>query len=153
MKATEHVHEWAFSIYFPHIYCAAKGCNETMAVVDAEARINEYETLKDELAEHDAYYRKVVDGKCAPDEVHCTCVPALRDKIKQLEAELATYKEQMLEQITRKDKSITENEALRELFWMTLYYWMGPELGPMPTDKEMYNKIADTHALLTREDE
>ena len=43
--------------------------------------------LEEELAEHDAYYRKVVDDECAPDEVHCTCVPALRDKIDQLEAE------------------------------------------------------------------
>lgn len=41
-----------------------------------------------------------------------------------------------------------ENKGLRELFWMTLYYWMGPEFGHVPTDKEMYNKIADVYTLL-----
>ncbi|TET43249.1 MAG: hypothetical protein E3J60_00785 [Dehalococcoidia bacterium] len=41
-----------------------------------------------------------------------------------------------------------ENEGLRGLFWMTLYYWMGPEFGPVPTDEEMYNKIASTYTLL-----
>ena len=40
--------------------------------------------LRAQLDEHDAYYRKVVNDECAPDEVHCTCVPALRDKIDEL---------------------------------------------------------------------
>jgi len=44
--------------------------------------------LEAELTEHNAYYRKVINEECAPDEVHCTCVPALRDKIRQLEAKL-----------------------------------------------------------------
>jgi hypothetical protein len=48
--------------------------------------------LEAKLAEHDAYYKKVVNEECASDEVHCTCVPALRDKINQLEAELGEYK-------------------------------------------------------------
>ena len=59
--------------------------------------MNEYEQaltmillkLEDELVEHDAYYRKVVNDECAPDEVHCTCVPALRDKIDRLEDTVA----------------------------------------------------------------
>ncbi len=40
--------------------------------------------LRAQLDEHDAYYRKVVNDECAPDEIHCTCVPALRDKIDEL---------------------------------------------------------------------
>jgi hypothetical protein len=60
------------------------------------------------------------------------------------------YKEGELDECIEQAKQLeAENEALRELFWMTLYYWMGPEFGPMPTDEEMYNKIAETHALLT----
>ena len=46
----------------------------------------EIAALEAELQEHDDYYRKVVNDECAPDEVHCTCVPALRDKIDTLDA-------------------------------------------------------------------
>lgn len=46
--------------------------------------------LLEQLDEHDAYYRKVVNDECAPDEVHCTCVPALRDKIDTLQADSDT---------------------------------------------------------------
>ncbi len=46
-----------------------------------------------------------------------------------------------------------ENEPLRELFQMTLGYWMGPEFGPVPTDEEMYNKIANVDALLKAEEQ
>jgi hypothetical protein len=35
------------------------------------------------FAEIEDYYKRVVSEQCAPDELHCTCVPALR-------AELAT---------------------------------------------------------------
>ena len=49
--------------------------------------------LKRELAEHDEYYRKVMNEECAPDEVHCTCVPALRDGIAALKRELQDAKE------------------------------------------------------------
>jgi hypothetical protein len=44
--------------------------------------------LLEQLDEHDAYYRKVVNDECAPDEVHCTCVPALRDKIDTLQKQV-----------------------------------------------------------------
>ena len=46
--------------------------------------ITEVVELESELAEHDAYYRKVVNGECAPDEKHCTCVPVLRKEIEVL---------------------------------------------------------------------
>jgi hypothetical protein len=37
-------------------------------------------TLEDYLE----YYNKVINEQCAPDEKHCTCVPALRQEIKRL---------------------------------------------------------------------
>lgn len=60
--------------------------NHACARIDSDAeRIAD---LKEELQAHDDYYRIVVNDECAPDEVHCTCVPALRKKIDNLEAEL-----------------------------------------------------------------
>jgi len=41
-----------------------------------------------ELAEIHNTYVSIVTGPCAPDEVHCTCVPALRGEIERLNAEL-----------------------------------------------------------------
>jgi hypothetical protein len=43
---------------------------------------------EDKLKEHDEYYRRVVNEECAPDELHCTCVPALRAEIAELRADL-----------------------------------------------------------------
>ncbi len=43
--------------------------------------------LTDQLNEWGEQYRKIIsDGGC-PDEVHCACVPALREEIKRLQAE------------------------------------------------------------------
>jgi len=39
-----------------------------------------------ELAEIHNTYVSIVTGPCAPDEVHCTCVPALRGEIERLKA-------------------------------------------------------------------
>ena len=41
----KHVCKWAFSIYFPYVYCK---CGKTMAVEEANARLNKYEILKAE---------------------------------------------------------------------------------------------------------
>ena len=41
-----------------------------------------------------------------------------------------------------------ENGVLMEVFWMTFYYWMGDEFGPVPTDEEMYNKLAGIYTIL-----
>jgi hypothetical protein len=38
------------------------------------------------LADHQADAAKVLAEQCAPDEVHCSCVPHLRARIKALEA-------------------------------------------------------------------
>jgi hypothetical protein len=40
---------------------------------------------KMELTELKEYYRKVIEERCPTDEKHCTCVPALRFRIKELE--------------------------------------------------------------------
>lgn len=40
------------------------------------------------MAYFDDYYA-VLDDECAPDERHCSCVPHLRRRIAELEAQLA----------------------------------------------------------------
>jgi hypothetical protein len=42
-----------------------------------------------ELAEIKASFASTVAGECAPDEKHCTCVPALRYEVAALKAKLA----------------------------------------------------------------
>ena len=64
---TEHVHEWAFSIYFPHIYCNVKGCNETMAVLEAEARLNATSRLPAD--EHFRWFADMVEQAPNLDEI------------------------------------------------------------------------------------
>ena len=43
--------------------------------------VNEVTELRSKLADGDEYYRRVINEECAPDEQHCTCVPALRHEI------------------------------------------------------------------------
>ena len=50
-----------------------------------EKRIAE---LEGELSDIKETYRTVMEEKCASDEVHCACVPALRSKIAELEQEI-----------------------------------------------------------------
>lgn len=46
--------------------------------LDAQAKLDDIEDA----------YRIVIDEKCAPDEKHCTCVPHLRRRVAELEAEV-----------------------------------------------------------------
>ena len=48
----------------------------------------EIERLKADLAEITATHARIVSGECAPDEKHCTCVPALRGEIGRLCGEI-----------------------------------------------------------------
>jgi hypothetical protein len=49
----------------------------------------ERDELRAKLADWQETYANIVAERCAPDEHHCTCVPALRAHIKELEAQLA----------------------------------------------------------------
>jgi len=48
--------------------------------------------LEAQLAEFRDDYEQVVNEQCASDELHCTCVPALRKRIAELETFLANIK-------------------------------------------------------------
>jgi hypothetical protein len=43
-----------------------------------------YEELEEKLKDITDTYKEVMNEKCSADEMHCTCVPFLRDEIKQL---------------------------------------------------------------------
>jgi DNA repair exonuclease SbcCD ATPase subunit len=43
--------------------------------------------LEGELTEIHEQYKRVMEERCAPDEHHCTCVPLLRKRIAELEAD------------------------------------------------------------------
>ncbi|HUT61962.1 MAG TPA: ead/Ea22-like family protein [Phycisphaerae bacterium] len=60
-------------------------CDPATIIADLD-RIAELEA---EIAERDAAHRRVVFGACAPDELHCTCVPSLRAEIERLRAAIA----------------------------------------------------------------
>jgi len=55
--------------------------NEKDLVLRAEAQL---EDLITEIDDGNDYYRRVVMEQCAPDELHCTCVPGLRKEIDKL---------------------------------------------------------------------
>ena len=49
--------------------------------------------LKEEIDDANETYRMVIEEKCPTDEVHCTCVPHLRRRIKELETVLEPFAE------------------------------------------------------------
>lgn len=53
-------------------------------IKELKAKIAE---LEEQLKDRDEAYRKVMEEKCPPDEKHCTCVPFLRERIAELEAD------------------------------------------------------------------
>lgn len=67
--------------------------NFAVALVIRELK-SQVAQLEEELEDHATYYRKIVNGECALDELHCACVPALRDKIKKQETEIETLKKE-----------------------------------------------------------
>lgn len=48
----------------------------------------EIEDLKETVSDYEESHRKIIAEECAGDEKHCTCVPALRQRVAELEAEL-----------------------------------------------------------------
>ena len=62
------------------------------AVKTRDQRIAE---LKEEIDDANETYRMVIEEKCPTDEVHCTCVPHLRRRIKELEMVLMKFEERV----------------------------------------------------------
>ena len=56
-----------------------------LSIIDAAQNEAEANDLRAEVEEWKEYSRNVCEEKCAGDEIHCTCVPALRKRIRQLE--------------------------------------------------------------------
>lgn len=75
-----------------HAAKCEKGPLQKLAKAEAErdAAITERAQVVAELTDIKASYRATVDGPCAPDEQHCSCVPALRAEVERLKATLST---------------------------------------------------------------
>ena len=100
--------------------------------------------LEEQIADMNDAYKVVMDEKCADDEIHCTCVPALRQQIKQLEDERrmyldekATFKEQvkqledMLKDIKNADKRFLQLFlvlASINIIFLVLLIWIYDDL-------------------------
>lgn len=52
----------------------------------AEQAAADNAAMTERIAEYENAYKKIMAEECAPDEVHCTCVPALKIRITKLEA-------------------------------------------------------------------
>lgn len=72
----------------------------------------EMATAKDALKDWQDYQRQVVHERCASDEEHCTCVPALRLEIERLRATIAEKEA---------TQSVTEQEAARYQAALAVY--------------------------------
>jgi hypothetical protein len=53
---------------------------------------DELQDYKDDAEQSKSVFKRILDEKCPSDEVHCTCVPHLREEYKKLEAERDDYK-------------------------------------------------------------
>lgn len=58
------------------------------ALTETNARISQ---MHAQMLDYFAAYYAVLDGECAPNEKHCSCVPHLRRRIAELEAQLAAH--------------------------------------------------------------
>ena len=59
---------------------------DTIAKETKRVLAQQFRKVSRELADIHETYRNVVAEKCAGDEVHCSCVPALRGKIDELKS-------------------------------------------------------------------
>lgn len=80
---------------------------------ELELRIKELEEYKADIEEET---RMVMSEKCADDEVHCTCVPVLRQKIAELEKEVNNWKEFAAHESRNKDYYIALLDKIAETF-------------------------------------
>lgn len=62
-----------------------------LEAADVPALLARIEALEYQITDRDDSFRRVIAEQCAPDERHCSCVPALRARIAELEA-AATWK-------------------------------------------------------------
>ena len=77
-------------------YCA---CGEELRCHEIQSRLNEYEKLKDELADIRESHRIVMSEECPSGEVHCTCVPILgaeNEKLKRATEALSANRARQL---------------------------------------------------------
>jgi hypothetical protein len=63
--------------------------------------------LRAELANWKEDHRRVMSEECAPDEKHCTCVPALRKRIFELEAD----RDDTFSRLVHSERTRVENES------------------------------------------
>ena len=48
--------------------------------------VREIDRLRERISDYEDDYRHTINEECAGDEVHCSCVPHLRKRIKELES-------------------------------------------------------------------
>ena len=69
--------------------------------------------LEKRLSDYDVSYVAVLEEKCAGDELHCACVPHLRQRIAELEAERDQLRAELDGADGAGQELMAENEALR----------------------------------------
>ena len=90
--------------------------------------------LRIQLQEHKDYYAKVINEPCPSDEIHCTCVPALRARIEEMESQLAAERDALLtsaSEVVGMDVRIKELETALK-FYANKGHWMTDGLGSEP---------------------
>ena len=70
--------------------------------------------LREQIADYEADHRAICGDECAPDELHCSCVPHLRDEIKRLAGVSARV---------RCDGDHAEPRCADPECWRTPAYW------------------------------
>jgi len=65
--------------------CKFKNICFCQSFIPLSSRGKHIKQLEEQIADMNDAYKVVMDEKCADDEIHCTCVPALRQQIKELE--------------------------------------------------------------------
>ena len=79
-----------------------------------ETSIKMYRNLEKELTDIKEVYKNIIDEKCAGDEKHCTCVPALRKMIEELENEVMKLQTKQIHIIQDELRVREELQSLKE---------------------------------------
>jgi hypothetical protein len=67
-------------------------CPAKEAAAELASLREELQDYKDDAEQSKNVFNRILDEKCPSDEVHCTCVPHLREEYKKLEAECDALK-------------------------------------------------------------
>jgi len=106
-------------------------------------------TDRQRLHEYESAWKRIMDEECAPDEVHCSCVPGLKMRIRELDSRIAEQMERIRRLVAERD--MWRYEAMQRIaLRREIEELLGMQDGETYTDAGM-KKAIEILRILTKE--